>query len=300
MADTARLELRHLRYFVIVADELHFGRAAARLAVSQPALSVQIRQLEEMVGARLLERHSRQVALTEAGRTFADAAARILREVEAAADAARQAHAGEVGVLRVGFGPTLMLSTLAQVVRAYRTRHPRVRIELRELATAEQMEALVRGDLDVGFVRGAEADPRLHVELFAREPLLIVLNRDHPHAAAARVPLSALAHDPWVLFPRSIAPQLHEHVMRLCRTAGFTPNVVQESREVYTTVGLVGVGVGVTIVPEAAQRMSWKGVVYKRIPRATVPLSMVRPSGAVRPVVEAFLTVARKASDRQG
>jgi DNA-binding transcriptional LysR family regulator len=112
------------------------------------------------------------------------------------------------------------------------------------------------------------------------------------------VPLSALAHDPWVLFPRVIAPLLHEQVMRLCREAGFTPHVVQESREVYTTVGLVGAGVGVTIIPEAVQGMSWKGVVYRRIPRATVRLSMVRPSGTPRPVVDAFLAVARKAAAR--
>lgn len=296
MTDITRVELRHLRYFRVVADELHFGRAAERLAVSQPALSVQIRQLEEMVGARLFDRDSRHVALTDAGRTLDEAAGRILRDVEAALELTRQAEAGEVGVLRMGFGPTLMLSTLAQVVRTYRLRYPGVRMDLRELATAEQVEALLRGDLDVGFVRGAEDDPRLQVELFAREPLLIAVPRDHRYAGAARLPLSALAHEPWVLFPRTIAPQLHDQVMRLCRDAGFAPDVVQESREVYTTVGLVGAGFGVTIVPAAAQRMSWRGVVYKPIPRASVPLSMVRRSGPRRPVVEAFLAVARKAS----
>jgi DNA-binding transcriptional LysR family regulator len=299
MIGSARVELRHLRYFCLLADELHFGRAASRLSVSQPALSVQIKQLEAMAGARLFERHSRHVSLTDAGRVFEEAARRILRDVDAALDATRQAEAGEVGVLRVGFGPTLMFSTLAQVVRAYRARYPGVRMDLRELATAEQVEALLRGDLDVGFVRGAETDPRLHAELFAREPLLIAVHRDHAAADAARVPLSMLAGEPWVLFPRAIAPQLHEQVMRLCREAGFTPNVIQESREVYTTVGLVGAGVGVTIVPEAVQRMSWKGVAYKRIPRATVRLSMVRPSGPPRPVVEGFLAVARKTSGKR-
>jgi DNA-binding transcriptional LysR family regulator len=299
MTDPARIELRHLRYFCRLADELHFGRAASRLAMSQPALSVQIRQLEEMVGARLVERHSRHVSLTDAGRVFEEAARRILREVEAALHATRQAEAGEVGALRLGFGPTLMFSTLAQVVRAYRARYPGVRMDLRELATAEQVEALLRGDLDLGFVRGVETDSRLHAEPFAREPLLIAVHRGHPSADAARLPLAALAQEPWVLFPRAIAPQLYEQVMRLCRDAGFTPNVVQESREVYTTVGLVGAGVGVTIVPEAVQRMSWKGVVYKPIPRATVRLSMVRPSGPPRPVVEAFLAVARKASRKR-
>jgi DNA-binding transcriptional LysR family regulator len=110
--------------------------------------------------------------------------------------------------------------------------------------------------------------------------------------------VSALAHDPWVLFPRAIAPQLHEHVTQLCREAGFTPTVVQESREVYTTVGLVGAGVGVTIVPDTVRRMSWKGVVYKPIPRASVRISLVRSIGPVRPVVDAFLAVARKTPAR--
>ncbi|HUU35040.1 MAG TPA: LysR substrate-binding domain-containing protein [Vicinamibacterales bacterium] len=299
MIHPPRLELRHLRYFTTVADELHFGRAAARLALSPPSLSTQIQQLEGIVGARLFERHSRRVTLTDAGRVLLDSAGRIFRDIDVAIAATRQAHAGQSGELRVGFGPTLMLSTLAQVVRAYRLRHPGVHIELRELATAEQIAALLRGDLDLGFVRGAEADPRLHVEPFAREPLLIAVNRDHPLARAARVPVSALADEPWVLFPRAIAPLMHEAVMRLCRSAGFTPRVVQESREVYTTVGLVGAGVGVTIVPATVQRMSWKGVVYKPIARASVQLSMVRASGAVRPVVDAFLTVARSAALRQ-
>ncbi len=289
--------LHQLRCLRAVAEDLHFGRAAARLGMSQPALSVQVRQLERVVGVRLLDRHTRSVALTDAGRALDDAARRVLRDVDAAVEAARRAHAGQVGVLRVGFGPTLMLSTLAQAVRTYRQRFPDVRVELRELTTTDQVQALLGGDLDVGFVRGAEADPRLHVERFAREPLVIALHRDHPLAGAARVPVSALARESWVLFPRAIAPLLHEHVIRLCREAGFTPNVVQESREVYTTVGLVGAGVGVTIVPETVQRMSWKGVVYKRIPRATVPLSMVRPSGPVRPVVEAFLAVARRSAE---
>ena len=299
MNDPGHLELRHLRSFRVVADELHFGRAAARLAMAQPTLSVQIKQLEAMVGARLFDRHTRLVSLTDAGRTLDEAARRILRDVDIAVEATRDVHAGQAGVLRVGFGPTLMLSTLAHVVRTYRLRHPGVRIDLREMPTSEQLTALLRGDLDVGFVRGADADPRLHVELFAREPLLIALHRDHPSARAVRVPLASLAHDPWVLFPRAIAPRLHEQVVHLCRQAGFTPNVVQESREVYTTVGLVGAGVGVTIVPETVRRMSRKGVVYKAIPGASVRLSMVRPSGPVRPVVEAFLAVARKPPARQ-
>ena len=202
-----------------LADELHFGRAAARLAVSQPALSVQISQLEAMVGARLLDRHSRLVSLTEAGRMLAAAARRILRDVDTAIDAARRPSAGEVGVLRLGFGPTLMFSTLAQVVRTYRQRYPDVRMDLRELATGEQMDALLRGDLDLGFVRGAETDPRLHVELFAREPLLIALNRDHP---APATPESRLPRSP--VSPGCCSPaRLRPSSIRKCCGCATTP-----------------------------------------------------------------------------
>ncbi len=296
MKDASRLELRHLRYFCQVATDLHFGRAAGVLAVSQPALSVQIRQVEEIAGARLFERHTRQVALTDAGRVFEESARRILREVDAALDAARQAGSGEAGLLRVGFGPTLMLSTLAHVIRTYRQRYPGVRVDLRELATSEQVDALLRGDLDIGFVRGAEAHPRLHAEVFAREPLVIAVSRDHRRARQARVRLAELADDPWVLSPRAIAPSFHDQVIALCRAAGFTPRVVQESREVHTTVGLVGAGVGVTVVPETVRRMTGTDVVFKPVPRAAVRLSIVRPSGPVRPVTGTFLAVARKAA----
>ena len=154
--------------------------------MSQPALSVQIRQLEDIAGARLFERHSRHVALTDAGLVLYEAVKRLLRDAEAALDATRQAADGQTGELRVGFGPTLMLSTLAQVVRAYRSKYPLVRLDLHELPTAEQTAALLRGDLDLGIVRGADADPRLQADPFAREPLMIALNRQHPLARARR------------------------------------------------------------------------------------------------------------------
>ncbi len=288
------VELRHLRYFCAVAEELHFGRAAARLGVSQPPLSLQIRQLEEMIGARLFDRHSRSVALTDAGHALYDASRRLLRDVETAVLAARQAGNGEIGELRVAFAPTLMLSSFADTIQRYRSRYPGVRLDLRELPSAEQTAALLRGDIDVGVAREAGTDPRLRVEPIAREPLMIALNRDHPKAKRARVPLAALAHDPWVLFPRAIAPLLYDHVLALCREAGFRPRVVQESRETYTTVGLVGAGVGVTVIPAGMARMGWRRVVYKSIPKASSVLSVISPAGPSRPIVETFLAAARR------
>jgi DNA-binding transcriptional LysR family regulator len=296
MINPSRLELRHLRYFAVVAEQLHFGRAAARLAVSQPALSVQIRQLEELAGVRLFERHSRHVALTDAGRVLAEAVARLLRDTEAAMVASRRAAAGQTGELRIGFGPTLMLSTLAEAVRAYRARYPNVRLDLHELPTAEQTSALLGGDLDLGIVRAAAPDPRLRAETFAKEPLLIALDRRHRLARQRQVRVADLATEPWIMFPHHIAPLLHEQVMQLCARAGFRPAVAQESREVYTTVGLVGCGIGVTIVPAAARLMAWKGVVYKTIPKTFVQLSIVRAIGNTRPVVDAFVAAARHAA----
>lgn len=288
------VELRHLRSFCAVAEELHFGRAASRLGLSQPPLSLQVRQLEEAVGARLFDRHSRRVLMTDAGRALHESARRILRDVAGALVAARQAGSGEVGELRIGFAPTLMLSSLAHVVRRYRLRHPQVRLDLRELPSARQMTALLDGELDVGLLREPETDPRLTVEHILREPLVLALPRGHAKAGQARVSLSALATDPWVLFPRSIAPLLYDQVMQLCRAAGFTPRVAQESHETYTTVGLVGAGLGVTIVPAGVSRMGWPGVVYKPIPRAATRLGMVWAAGPTRPLVELFLAAVRR------
>lgn len=277
----------------MVADELHFGRAAERLAVSQPALSVQIRQLERVVGASLFDRHNRRVVLTATGRLLDDSARRLLRDADLMLETARAMATGQGGILRVGFGPTMMLSTLAPVVRAFRSRAPGVRVDLREMVTADQVAALLRDDLDIGFVRGVDPDPRLRLEEVAREPLRMALPRDHRLAGRARVPLRALADEPWVLFPRAIAPQLHAQVLRLCGAAGFTPRVVQESREVSTTIGLVGAGVGVTIVPAAVQRMSWPDVVYKHLPRAQIAISAVWRAGDAPPAVEGLLALVR-------
>jgi len=294
--DHSQVELRHLRYFVAVADELHFGRAAARLGLSQPPLSLQIRQLEAMAGARLFDRDSRSVALTAAGRALLESARRILRDVDRALSAARQAGAGEIGELRVAFAPNLMLTTLAHVIRRYRARFPDVRLDLHEMSSAEQTAALGRADIDVAFVRDADPDPRLRAERIAREPLLIALHREHRFAQRARLPLSALADDPWVLFPRVIAPLLYDHVLRLCRDAGYTPRVVQESRETYTTIGLVGAGVGVTVVPGGIAKMGGREVVFKPIPKARTEISMVWTAGTERPVVESFLNAVRQQS----
>jgi len=295
-----RVELRHLRAFCAVAEELHFGRAARRLGLSQPPLSLQVRRLEEQVGARLFERSSRRVALTDAGAALYPQARRLLQELESALAAAGRAGAGAEGLLRVAFAPSMMFQLLPEVVRRFREAHPGVRLELRELPTARQLAALRAGELDVAFAREPQADAALRLETIASEPLRVALARQHPLARRRQLRLSALRAEPWVLFPRDIAPGLHDQVLGLCRSAGFSPRVVQESHEIFTTVGLVGAGVGVTIVPAVVERMGWSGVVYKPIPRAATQVAMAWAAGPERPVVRHFLTIARDEARGRG
>jgi DNA-binding transcriptional LysR family regulator len=292
------VELRHLRYFVAVAEELHFGRAAQRVGIAQPPLSQQIQQLERLLGARLFNRSRRRVELTQAGHLLLDDARRILADVARATDRARRAELGEVGTLTVAFAASVMFLELPRIIREFRARFPDVVLSLREMPTAMQLDALTSGEIDVGFVREPPALPGLFLETVMREPLRIALSQSHPLAALRRVPLERLADEPFVLFPAEVGPGLHAQVLAICRTAGFTPRVVQESRELYTTVSLVEAGLGVTIVPASIEKMGWTGVCYRPLPArlGSTRIDMARRDGpeAASPVIGAFATLVRE------
>jgi DNA-binding transcriptional LysR family regulator len=299
--DATKVELRHLRYFVAVAEELHFGRAAHRVGIAQPPLSQQVQQLERHLGTRLLERTRRRVALTDAGRALLDDARRILLEVDRAVHAAQRAGRGEAGALRVAFAASVMFLALPRMIGLFRSRYPGVALELRELPTAWQLDALAAGDVDIGFLREPKPDPTLHLETVMREPLRVAVNRHHRLATRARIPLRMLADEDFVLFPQDLAPGLHAQVLALCHAAGFTPRVAQESRELYTAVSLVEAGVGVTIVPASLEKIAWSGVFYKAIsgPRIETRIAMAWRTGidAVKPVVGAFADIVRAVHD---
>ncbi len=288
-------ELRHLRAFVAVAEELHFTRAAARLRIAQPPLSQQIRQLEEAVGALLLERTQRRVELTDAGRVFLDETRKILAAVENATAAARRAARGETGRLRIAFAATVMFHALPRIVRSFRERFPGVYLDLREMASGVQLAALRAGDLDIGFVREPLPDPDLEVEVVLREPLMITVEDSHRLAKRKRAAVADLKDEPFVLFPSEIAPGLYLQVMRLCADAGFSPRVVETSRELYTTVSLVAAGVGVSILPASVERLGWPNVRYLPIParHGTTRVAAAWRRDRRGPVIEAFLGVAR-------
>lgn len=296
--DITRIELRHLRYFVAVAEELHFGRAAMRLGIAQPPLSQQIQHLEAYLGTRLLDRTRRKVALTDAGRALLGDARRLLGDVERAIEAAQRAGRGESGSITVAFAASVMFLELPAILRAFRERYPGVALELREMPTGAQLAALAVGEIDVGFLRQPAETPGLSLESVTREPLHMAVNRNHPLAARRRIALRQLANEPWVLFPREAGPGLYAQILGLCHDAGFTPRVVQETRELYTTVSLVEAGVGVTIVPASVERMGWTGVRFAPVVGAMTRIAMGwRPERAeARPVVHAFVKLASDAA----
>lgn len=302
-----RIEIRHLRYFVAVAEELHFGRAAQRLGIAQPPLSQQIKRLETLMGVSLLERSSRRVALTDAGAALLEESHNVFHAMGKATARAKRAAAGEVGALTVTFADSIMFQGLPGIIRVFRDRYPGVRLELEELSTGAQITALRSGELDVGFVRDPEPDPAFRIETVLKEPLLIAMAATHPMAGPERsgpnprgepypfLDLADLAGEDFVLFPRDVAPGLFDQVMGLCREAGFAPRVVQESRELPTTVSLVEAGMGVTILPASISRVEWAGIAYRGVNEsgAHTKIVMVSRLDNERPVVSAFLDVAR-------
>jgi DNA-binding transcriptional LysR family regulator len=284
------MELRHLRYFVAVAEELHFRRAAERLHMSQPPLSQQIRNLEEDVGATLLVRNQRRVELTAAGEAYLARARDILAAVEDAAREARRVQRGEVGRLAVGFVGSAMYSVVPELLRAFRERFPEVGLRLRELGTTEQLRRLEDGRLDIGFLRPPGPRAGLSIETVLREPVVAAVPERHPLAGAAEIRIEDLAGAPLVLMTRAGAPGLRDALTQL--TDGVAEDaIVQEVDEMQTLVGLVAAGVGVSLVPQSLRALTRAGVVYRDLAGdvPTVRLSAAWRTGDDSPVLAAFL-----------
>ncbi|MDQ3630548.1 MAG: LysR substrate-binding domain-containing protein [Actinomycetota bacterium] len=290
------MELRHLRYFVAVAEELHFHRAAERLHISQPPLSQQIRALEAELGVQLLERTRRSVTLTAAGAVFLRDVREILDAVDAAAETVRSVARGEAGRLALGFVGSAMHGALPGVLRAHRRTFPRVQLVLTELPTAGQLEALMAGRIDVGVIRPPVREPGLAFETIHTEPLVVALPEDHELAARREIALADLAAEPFVLLARREAPGLHESLRRAMADAGGVPKVVQEAREMQTVVGLVAAGLGVSLVPASVGADEHRGVAFRPVAGTapTVELALAWRPDDHSPVLAAFLDTARE------
>lgn len=294
------MELRHLRYFVAVAEELSFTRAAERLHIGQPPLSQQIQALEADIGARLFDRTKRRVSLTEAGRLFLTDARRMLALSEQARETARRAHVGEAGQLRVGFTfSTPFTSLFPKIVQRYRQQYPGVLLTFQEMTTMHQLAKIEARELDIGFVRPASMalPDAVALTMLITEPVRLVLPADSALARQERIVVADLADQAFVVFPKDAGTGIYHQIIDLCRKAGFAPRIAMEAGEPSTMIGLVAAGCGISVLPASFEGIHMEGVVYRPLadPEATTSLLLARQANGGGPLVQAFADLARAA-----
>jgi DNA-binding transcriptional LysR family regulator len=296
------MELRHLRYFVAVAEELNFSRAAERLGIAQPPLSQQIQRLEHELGVPLFVRTRRRVELTDVGRALLDDARRTLVQAGRIVEIAARAARGEAGTLRLGFSSAALYTTVPAILRAFQARAPEVTLNLLERSSEEQIEMLSAGAIDAGFIRLpiANPSPALSLRTIVREPLVVALSHGHHLASRRAVALQALGAERFIIVARSAARGLHDQIVALCRRAGFEPAIAQEAAEVSTIVSLVSAGLGVAIVPASVRKLQRERVTYHATVggAAMTEMALVYDRGNRSRVLRAFLETATKAVAR--
>jgi DNA-binding transcriptional LysR family regulator len=291
---SAGMELRHLRYFMAVAEELNFGRAAIRLRISQPPLSQQIRQLEEELGVRLFDRTKRQVKLTEAGKRIVLEAQQILGQVDRFVSLASRAGEGTIGRLNVA-GQAVLNEVMVQTLRIFAKEYPSVHIQLHFMNTALQIEALREEHVNVGFLHLPVSDSDLTVEPIKREPLWLALPKGHPLAKQKSIELTNLAQQPFIMFARRASPGLFDVITAACLNAGFSLNVVHEVDNVIASMTLVTAGLGLAFC-SPSWRSLWPDIVFKPF-RGQVPAleyAVAYRRGAQSPPLNSFLKVVRQ------
>lgn len=298
-----RLELRRLRYFVAVARERNFTRAAEALRIAQPPLSRQIRQLEEELGVTLIERGSRPVRLTDGGRLLYEQAVQVLERVEETKAIARRLQ--EAGRLRFSFGfvPSTLYGYLPEVIRRYRAARPGVELTLLELTSLEQIAALKEGRIDVGFGRIPFDDPLVERRLLRNERLVAALPSAHPLAAhPGALRLDMLAGEPLVVYPNAPRPSYADQVLKLYRERGLKPPVVHEVREIQTALGLVAAEAGLCLVPASVERLRRDNVVYRPLDeeKAVSPIIMSSRKGDKSPEIALILRLIREMYRKEG
>jgi DNA-binding transcriptional LysR family regulator len=292
-------ELRHLRYFVVVAEELNFSRAATRLHMAQPPLSVAIRQLEDELGTELFLRTTREVKLTDAGRTLLGGARRTLAEADRAVAAAQQAGKGELGELKVAYSWSARFKTLPAIGRALRAQHPDLELLAQEMWNAAMIPALQSGAVDVAIALCPELAPDLADEVIRTEPVVAVLPAKHPLAGEEAIPLASLAEETFVFFARELAPRLHDSLVGLCRRAGFEPKVRSGSFHTGWDLGILSQGAVVAVAPQAVTANLAEGVVAVPLsePADLLETRLVWRDDDPSAAVEVFRSAARTAFD---
>lgn len=292
-----QMELRHLRYFVVVAEELHFGRAAKRLCITQQPLSRQIRDLENELGVQLFYRTKRTVRLTEVGQIFLEEARKTLEQAELAVKLVRQASSGEIGKIAIAFTGSALNIVLPTAVRQFKKLYPQVDLTLKRMQTLEQVEAIHARQIDLGLLHPPIDDDRLILETVYQENLVVALPDTHPLAKDRSYPISLkqLANESFILFPRYIGSVLYDQIIDWCRQAGFSPNVVQEAMPQQTILGLVAAGIGVSLVHSSVRTLGRPGVVFRSLLESTPKLetAVAWSPDATNLVLPFFLNVIR-------
>jgi len=284
------VELRHLRYFMAVADELHFGRAAERLHITQPSLSQQVRKLEEIIGVGLFDRSSRTVELTPAGEALRARVKRTFDDVEEAVAAAREADLGIIGRFSVGFIETAAIGIVPGAVRRFREIRPRVGLTLRELPVREQTDGLITGALDLGFVRTEPGHGDLVVERVLEESFVVALPAGHPLAGHSRLAPPQVVDEPLIVVEREEIPGLYDETMTLIREYGSTVTVAQKATSILAVLGLVAAGLGVALLPASVRSLALAGIEYAELdPSPRTAILAVRHRSSRSPHTDPFL-----------
>lgn len=294
------MELRHLRYFLAVAEELHFGRAAARVHIAQPPLSQQIRQLEEELGVQLFKRTRRMVELTDAGKVFQKESYKVLESVERGIAKARLAGRGEAGWLSVGFIGSSTYIVLPAILREFQRKYPDIELVLQEIESSEQNKALQDGRIHISIARFPKPDPELIFESIYREELIGAISTNHPLSKRKLLTLSEVANEPFILFPNQ--PSAHaENTLQIFANAHLSPQIVQTVGEMHTALGLVAAGIGTTLVPSSMKNTQREGITYINLKKSApvLDLMMGYRKKDTSPVIRCFIETVRFISSQK-
>jgi DNA-binding transcriptional LysR family regulator len=280
---------------VVLAEELHFGRAGQRLHIAQPGLSQQIQRLEAALGVSLLARSRRRVELTHAGQTFLEEGRRALAQIERAENLSRRVGSGEIGRLNIGATESAAWELLPELIREYRSRYENVSLVVREMPTPIQLGALRNGEIDIGFLRTPVDTEGLVARVLRQERTVVLLPEAHPLTKRRSIPLASLDGEPLIIHPSTPRPSWADFMIGLCRNAGFEPQISQEAIKTSTAASLVAAGLGLTLMPESLKGLVRSGVVCRPI-TSPAPMTQLlvahRSGGVVPPTVRAFLGVA--------
>lgn len=290
------MELRHIKYFIVVAEELHFRKAAERLNMSQPPLSQQIQSLEHELGVQLFERSKREVKLTKEGQAVLKEAYRLIENSERLQSVANQSKQGKTGRLSIGCIASAFPEVLPPIYKAFSSQYPNVELAFEELNTHETLAKLEEGDLDFGFVRINKVSPPLALYPLLRDQLVVALPEGHRLLSKKTVSLKMLETEPFVIFKRQTSPQFYDSILAACQQADFYPNIVYEGKSMQSHIGYVACGLGVALVPQSIQSVYTSGIVYRNLKEASplTEISLVWNVESKSELIKHFIKISQK------